>query len=36
MSKALKLCLFFLLAPFYVPMALIMHFTFEWWTKLND
>ncbi len=36
MERAFKLFLFIILAPFYVPMALIMHFTFDWWTKLND
>lgn len=32
--RPLKIALFFLLAPVYVPMYLLMNFTFKWWTSL--
>lgn len=32
----MKKILFFLLAPFYLTAAFIMHFSFEWWTELLD
>lgn len=32
--KALKITLFFILATFYVPAYILMHFTFKWWTGL--
>jgi len=34
--KLLKIILFFILAPIYVPCYLLMNFTFKWWTSLLD
>lgn len=33
---SLKRFFFFALAPIYVPMALFLNLTFEWWQDLND
>lgn len=32
--KFLKIILFFILAPIYIPTYILMHFTFKWWTGL--
>lgn len=32
--KPIKIILFFLLAPIYIPAYILMHFTFKWWTGL--
>lgn len=32
--KILKIIIFFLLAPIYVPAYLLMNFSFSWWTGL--
>jgi hypothetical protein len=32
--KALKILLFFLLAPIYVPAYILMTFTYKWWSGL--
>ena len=32
--KYLKILLFLLLAPLYVPAYLLMHFSYKWWTGL--
>jgi len=34
--KAVKIILFLLLAPIYIPMYLFLHLTFSWWEKLMD
>ncbi|MDP3763335.1 MAG: hypothetical protein Q8Q92_01625 [bacterium] len=34
--RALKLIIFFALAPIYVPVYLLMNFTFKWWSSLLD
>ncbi len=34
--RLFKFILFFLLAPLYVPVYLLMHFTFKWWSGLLD
>lgn len=32
----MKKILFFLLMPIYVPLALFLNGTFEWWVKLGE
>lgn len=32
--KALKIILFFILAPIYIPAYILMHFTAKWWMGL--
>jgi len=34
--RVLKIILFFLLAPIYVPAYFLMNFTYKWWTGLVD
>jgi len=34
--KIVRLIIFFLLAPIYVPAYLLMTFTFKWWSSLLD
>ena len=34
--RALRLIVFFVLAPIYVPAYLLMNFTFKWWSSLLD
>lgn len=36
MNRTVKVLLFFLLAPIYIPAAFLMNFTFEWWVKLLE
>ena len=33
-GRPIKIILFFALSPLYVPMYLLMNFTFSWWTNL--
>jgi len=33
-EKALKMTLFFVLAPLYIPLAVFMNLTFDWWQDL--
>ena len=34
--KVIRLIIFLLLAPIYVPTYLLMNFTFKWWSGLLD
>lgn len=34
--KSLRIILFFILVPIYLPAYLLMTFTFKWWTGLLD
>lgn len=34
--KFVKILLFIILVPIYVPAYVLMHYTFSWWTKLLD
>ena len=34
--KILNKIAFFVLAPIYIPMTVLMMYTFEWWTGLMD
>ena len=34
--RVVKLIVFFLLSPLYVPVYLLMNFTFKWWSSLLD